>query len=61
MQKQEKFFINQLKDTSKQIKIVNFYNNSVVYFGKFACVPSFWKAFPMRNFTPYKNYYEFTI
>lgn len=61
MQKQETFFINQLKDTSKNIKIINFFNNSVVYFGNFEGVPTFWKSHPMRLFTPYKNYYEFTI
>lgn len=61
MQRTEKFFINQLKDKSKDIKIINFFDNSVVYFGDYKNVPEFYKSYPMRIFTPYKNYYEFMI
>ena len=63
MQKFNTYKIENLSDESKKmkIKIVNFYNNSVVFEGKYDDIPKFYLSMPMRLFVPYKDVLEFTI
>ena len=61
MQKIERFFIKDLVDKTKNIKIDNFYNNEVVFFGSFEDIPEIFLERTARIFTPYKDYYEFIV
>lgn len=61
MQKTERFFIKDLVDKTKNIKIVNLYNNEVIYFGSFEDIPEMFLEGTARIFAPYKDYYEFIV
>lgn len=61
MQRKNEYRITDLIDTSKKIKIISFYDNSVWWEGKYEDVPKSLLRLSYRMFTPRKNCYEFTI
>ena len=61
MQREKSYVINDLQDKSKRIVVICFYDNSVLFDGKFEDCPNFYKNANMRLFTPYKDRYEFYL
>ena len=61
MQRTNNYKIQDLVDTSKKIKIVNFYDNSVLFFGYYKDIPERYLKWTYRIFCPHKDYYEFTV
>ena len=61
MQNNKCFRICELQDTSKEIIIKCFYNNALLFRGKFEDVPPIYREANMRLFTPYETYFEFYI
>ena len=50
-----------LVDKSKEIVIKCFYNDALLFRGKFEDVPTMYRDVNMRLFTPYETYFEFYI
>lgn len=61
MQNNKGYVISELVDKSKEIVIMSFYNNSLLFKGKYEDVPSLYLDVNMRMFTPYDSYYEFYL
>lgn len=61
MQNIKGYIISELVDKSKEIVIMNFYDNSLLFRGKYEDVPSIFLDVNMRIFTPYDSYYEFYL
>jgi hypothetical protein len=61
MQNNRGYIISELVDKSKEIVIMNFYSNSLLFRGKYEDIPSIYLNIKMRMFTPYDSYYEFYI
>ena len=62
MQGQERYYIRDLdRPKSVKIKVVCFYDNSILYEGELGNCPSYLLNAPMRIFTPYDGYFEFCM
>ena len=61
MQNNRGYVISELVDKSKEIVIRSFYNNSLLFRGKYEDIPSIYLDVNMRIFTPYDSYYEFYL
>ena len=59
MQREKSYKISELQDKSKRIVIICFYDDSILFDGKFDDIPNFYKNATMRIFTPYSDRYEF--
>ena len=56
-----KYLIQDLLPTDKVIKIINFYDNRVIFFGKQKDIPEFWKDSRVRIFTDFPTHFEIFI
>lgn len=61
MQNINKYNLRELVDKSKRIVIVNNYNNSVLFDGKYEDIPAYLLDSDMKIFTPYEDRFEFII
>jgi hypothetical protein len=61
MERTKTYYIKELKDKTKKIKIICFYDDSILYYGNFDKIPKIFIDCPCKIFTPYKDYYEFII
>ena len=61
MQNLKKYKICELEDKSKRIMIINFYDNSILFYGDYEEVPRIFVNMEMRIFTPCEDHYEFFV
>lgn len=61
MQRTNCYRISELKDKTKKIRIINFYDNSLMFFGDYKDVPASLMRTTYRIFCPKKDCFEFML
>lgn len=61
MQNFNLYKVSDILDKSKKFKIINLYNDKVIYEGSYEDMPYYLRDATYRIFTPYPDYFEFII
>lgn len=61
MERVQHYRISDLKDTTKKIRIISFYDNSLIFYGDYKDVPPLFMRWSYTIFCPKKDCFEFMV